>query len=122
MTRISIILSLALSLVTDSCSVEGNPKKDYVVIEEQKDSVEDMIKFISMVDSTHMVEQVSHNFVKMKETNQKLENELTETKQELEETKQELVETQEVVKSITGDNSSSTFELLPIEVPKTNSN
>ena len=78
------------------------------------DSLEEMMEFISFVDSSGLVEKVSNDFTELKETNEKLETTLEETKQELATTKEELVETkvtlkkaENIVKAITGDSSTN---------------
>ena len=90
----------------------------------EDDSLEEMMAFINYIDSAGVVEKVTHNFIELKETNEKLETTLEETKQELETTKDVLVQTQvklekteNIVKSIVGNdaNNDSGFELLPIQ-------
>ena len=89
----------------------------------ENDSLEEMMAVINYIDSAGVVEQVTHNFIELKETNEKLETTLEETKQELQETKEELVETkvtlekaEKFVNAVTGDSiSSAGFELLPIK-------
>jgi hypothetical protein len=92
------------------------------------DSLSNMLDIIGFVDSANVVETVSNNITELKEKNEKLETKLVETVRELEDTKSELIETKEVltetkkmVELIT-DTSTSTFELLPIKVPKTDDN
>jgi hypothetical protein len=92
------------------------------------DSVSNMLKIIGFVDSANVVENVSNNITELKKENEKLETKLVETARELEDTRSELIETKEVltetkkmVELIT-DTSTSTFELLPIKVPKTDDN
>ncbi len=117
---------LTLALLVTACGSEPS----YDLLQEQSvedtavvDSLEEMIAFIHYVDSAGIVEQVSNDFVELKETNEQLETTLEETKQELQETKEELVETkvtlekaEKFVNAVTGDSiSSAGFELLPIK-------
>ena len=119
------ILILAL-LITACTSKSSYNIKDTNVIDtvESVDSLDEMMAFINYIDSAGVVEQISNDFVELKETNEKLETTLEETKQELETTKDVLVKTQvklekteNIVKSIVGDdaNNDSGFELLPIQ-------
>ena len=117
---------LTLALLVTACG--SGPSYD--LLQEQSvedtavvDSLEEMMAFIHYVDSAGIVEQVSNDFVELKETNEQLETTLEETKQELQETKEELVETkvtlekaEKFVNAVTGDSiSSAGFELLPIK-------
>ena len=117
---------LTLALLVTACGSEPS----YDLLQEQSvedtavvDSLEEMMAFIHYVDSAGIVEQVSNDFVELKETNEQLETTLEETKQELQETKEELVETkvtlekaEKIVSAVTGDSiSSAGFELLPIK-------
>ena len=118
---------LILALLITACSSESSYNiKDTNVIDtvESVDSLDEMMAFINYIDSAGVVEQISNDFVELKETNEKLETTLEETKQELETTKDVLVKTQvklekteNIVKSIVGDdaNNDSGFELLPIQ-------
>ena len=118
---------LILALLITACSSESSYNiKDTNVIDtvESVDSLDEMMAFINYIDSAGVVEQISNDFVELKETNEKLETTLEETKQELETTKDVLVKTQvklekteNIVKSIVGDDASndSGFELLPIQ-------
>jgi len=118
---------LTLALLVTACGSEPS----YDLLREQSveditvvDSLEEMMAFIQFVDSAGIVEQVSSDFVELKETNEQLETTLEETKQELATTKEELTETkttlqkaEQIVKAITGDSSTNAtgFELLPIK-------
>jgi len=118
---------LTLALLVTACGSEPS----YDLLQEQSvedtavvDSLEEMMAFIHYVDSAGIVEQVSSDFVELKETNEQLETTLEETKQELATTKEELTETkttlqkaEQIVKAITGDSSTNAtgFELLPIK-------
>ena len=118
---------LTLALLVTACGSEPS----YDLLQEQSvedtavvDSLEEMMAFIQYVDSAGIVEQVSSDFVELKETNEQLETTLEETKQELATTKEELTETkttlqkaEQIVKAITGDSSTNAtgFELLPIK-------
>lgn len=118
---------LILALLITACSSESSYNiNDTNVIDtvESVDSLDEMMAFINYIDSAGVVEQISNDFVELKETNEKLETTLEETKQELETTKDVLVKTQvklekteNIVKSIVGDdaNNDSGFELLPIQ-------
>lgn len=115
---------LLIPLLVISCNNEPSYESREEIFETSSDSLQKMMEFISFVDSSGLVEQVSNDFVELKETNEKLETTLEETQQELYETKEELVETkvtlqkaEKIVKAITGDsvNGSTGFELLPIK-------
>lgn len=114
---------LLLTLLVTSCNSKRRYEPREEIVGMPADSLQDIMEFISYVDSSGIVEQVSNDFVELKETNEKLETTLEETKQELHETRKELVETQvilerteEVVRAITDSiGIDSKFELLPIK-------
>ena len=123
MKSAEIIIGAILCSVPNSCVVEG--RDVYIETIEidtvDVDSMDSMIDFISYVDSAHLIEDVSENYVKMEQKNEELETQLEETKQELEVVKHDLEVAEKIIEVyVPADTVSSDFKLLPIS--KANSN
>ena len=116
MMKTYIIASAIITALIVSCDATNNITK--LVDEAElapKDSLDEMLKVIAMVDSAHVVEDISDKYVAMREENEQLQEELIETKQELEITVQHLEKAKEIITANSfNDTIKSEFELLPI--------
>ena len=125
--KTNLIILMLLITACRSEPVSKNVQDEFLMDEQEQqrvDSMQKMMDFISYVDSAGVVEQVSSNFIEMKETNEKLESTLEETREELQSTREELVETkvalvksEKIVRAVLGDSTTdaSSFKLLPIQ-------
>lgn len=116
MIKTYIIASAIITALIVSCDATNSITK---IVDEaeitHKDSLDEMLKVIAMVDSTHVVENISDKYVEMKQENEQLQEELIETKQELEITTQHLEKAKEIITANSfNDTIKSEFEFLPI--------
>jgi len=122
MRSLNFFITFSLVHVTTSCGVsEGQVFRKEEFVDLQTDSFSNMLKFVEEIDSSHLVENFTHNFTTLKEENEKLETELVETKHELEVVEQKLEVAEKLIEVyVPADTVSSDFKLLPIS--KANSN